>query len=147
MKSEADVFSIDDLSDRPNQTEPWDGVRNHQAKKIIQSMKTGDKAFFWSSNTKYPGIVGIVNIVKESYPDPTQFDKKSEYYDAKATLEEPRWFCVDVKLERKLEKPVTLLELKGYSEKELSGMALFRMSRLSVQPVSAEEWEFILGIE
>jgi predicted RNA-binding protein with PUA-like domain len=147
MKSEADVFSIDDLSQRPNQTEPWDGVRNHQAKKIIQGMNVGDQALFWSSNCKQPGVVGFVNIVKESYPDPTQYDKKSEYYDASATKENPKWFCVDVQLERKLEQPVTLAELKTHAEGALSGMALFRMSRLSVQPVSAEEWAFVLGLE
>jgi predicted RNA-binding protein with PUA-like domain len=147
MKSEADVFSIDDLSERPNQTEPWDGVRNHQAKKILQAMKIGDQAFFWTSNTKQPGVVGIVNVVKESYPDPTQFDKKSKYYDATSSEQNPRWFCVDVKLERKLETPVTLAELKEHAEGALSGMALFKMKRLSVQPVSAEEWEFVLGLE
>lgn len=147
MKSEADVFSIDDLSQRPNQTEPWDGVRNHQAKKILQGMKKGDQALFWASNTKQPGVVGIVNIVKESYPDPTQFDKKSEYYDASSTEDNPRWFCVDVRLEKKLKEPVTLAELKQHAEGALSAMALFKMKRLSVQPVSAEEWEFVLELE
>ena len=110
-------------------------------------MKPGDQAFFWSSNTKFPGITGIVEIVTESYPDATQFDRKSEYYDAKSTKEEPKWSCVDVKLVRKLEMPITLATLKEYSEKELGGMALFKMKRLSVQPVSAEEWEFVLGLE
>lgn len=110
-------------------------------------MKSGDQALFWSSNTKHPGVVGIVDIVKESYPDPTQFDKKSEYYDATSSEESPRWFCVDVKLVRKLEDPVTLAELKEHAEGALFGMALFKMKRLSVQPVSAEEWEFVLGLE
>jgi predicted RNA-binding protein with PUA-like domain len=147
MKSEADVFSIDDLSQRPHQTEPWDGVRNHQAKKFLQAMNIGDQALFWASNTKQPGVVGVVNIVKESYPDPTQFDRKSEYYDASSTEENPRWFCVDVKLERKLEAPVTLAALKQHAEGALNGMALFKMKRLSVQPVSAEEWQFVLELE
>ena len=110
-------------------------------------MRVGDQALFWASNTKNPGVVGTVEISKESYPDPTQFDPKSDYYDAKATKEDPKWFCVDVKLKRKLENPVTLAELKQHAEGALSGMALFKMKRLSVQPVSAEEWEFVMGLE
>jgi predicted RNA-binding protein with PUA-like domain len=147
MKSEADVFSIDDLASRPQQTEPWDGVRNHQAKKLMQGMQVGDQALFWASNTKQPGVVGVVEIVNAKYPDFTQFDPKSEYYDKTATKESPRWWCVDVKLVRKLEEPVTLATLKNYAEGELKDMALFKMKRLSVQPVTAEEWEFVLGLE
>lgn len=110
-------------------------------------MRVGDQALFWASNTKSPGVVGTVEIAREYYPDPTQFDSKSDYYDAKASEDDPKWFCVDVKLVRKLENPVTLAELKKHAEGALSGMALFKMKRLSVQPVSAEEWEYVLGVE
>ena len=106
-------------------------------------MKLGDQALFWASNTKAPGIVGIVEIVKESYPDPTQFNPKSEYYDAKSKKESPTWVCVDVKLVRKLETPVPLSELKKHAEGELSDMSLFKMKRLSVQGVKEQEWTFI----
>jgi len=102
---------------------------------------------FWSSNCKQPGIVGIVHVVREFYPDPLQFDPKAKYYDATASQETPRWFCVDVKLVRKLQHPITLAELKVYQDGELADMALFKMKRLSVQPVSLKEWEFILGLE
>lgn len=142
MKSEVDVFSIDDLAKREDQTEPWDGVRNHQAKKIMMGMRNGDMAFFWASNTKEPGIVGLVKIVRESYPDFTQFDKKSKYFDPKSTQETPRWFCVDVKLVEKFAKPVTLALLKDHKN-ELSHMPLFTMKRLSVQTVPSDCYEYI----
>jgi predicted RNA-binding protein with PUA-like domain len=145
MKSEPDVFSIDDLSTRPNQTEPWDGVRNHQAKKILQSMQIGDRAFFYHSSAKPPGIIGLVTIVREAYPDPAQFDSKSKYYDAKSSEENPKWVAVDVKLERKLERLINLEELKVHVE--LGDMSLFKHSRLSVQPVEEKHWDYILGLE
>ncbi len=92
-------------------------------------------------------MVGIVEIIKEAYPDPTQFDQKSDYYDSKATKDAPRWSCVDVKLVRKLDRPVTLAELKEHSDGALAGMSLFAYSRLSVQHVKSEEWDFILSLE
>lgn len=142
MKSEVDVFSIDDLKSREKQTEPWDGVRNHQAKKIMQGMEIGDLAFFWASNTKEPGIVGIVKVVKEAYPDETQFDPGSPYYDSKSTRDAPRWFCVDVQLVEKFEQPVRLALLKQHADK-LGHMPLFTMKRLSVQCVPSDAWEYI----
>lgn len=102
MKSEPDVFSIDDLEGRPGQTEPWDGVRSHQAKKVLQSMRLGDQAFFYHSNAKPPGVVGIVEIVREAYPDPSQFDPGSKYYDASCEREAPKWVQVDCRLVRRL---------------------------------------------
>lgn len=140
MKSEADVFSIDDLAKKKQ--EPWDGVRNHQAKKIMMSMSKGDQAFFWASNTKEPGIVGLMKVVKEAYPDETQFDRTSKYYDPKATRERPIWYNVDVALEEKFDNPILLKDLKTYEE--LKDMPLFLMKRLSVQPVPTHNWEFIL---
>lgn len=144
MKSEADVFSIDDLAARDQQTEPWDGVRNHQAKKIMQGMQVGDLAFFWASNTKKPGIVGVVEVVKTAYPDETQFDPKSPYYYAKATRDAPVWYNVDVQLKEKFETPIYLSDLKQYATKELADMPLFTMKRLSVQHVPEPMWHFIL---
>ncbi len=148
MKSEADVFSIDDLAARPAATEPWDGVRNHQAKAVLAAMKVGDRALFWASNCKAPGVVGEVEVVRENYPDPLQFDAASKYYDAKATAAAPRWACVDVRLVRKLAAPVTLAALREHAGPggALEGMALFRQSRLSVQPVTAAEWAFVMAL-
>ncbi|KAI8466010.1 MAG: PUA-like domain-containing protein [Monoraphidium minutum] len=146
MKSEPDVFSIDALAAKPNQTEHWDGVRNYVARNHMMGMKLGDRAFFYHSNCKVPGIVGIAKVVREAYPDHTQFDKTSEYYDPKASEDKPRWFMVDIQLERRLERQVSLEELKSHKGGPLAGMALFQQSRLSVQPVAAAEWEFVLGL-
>jgi predicted RNA-binding protein with PUA-like domain len=111
-------------------------------------MRLGDHAFFWASNQKQPGIVGIVQIVREAYPDPTQHDQKSEYYDATSAVDDPKWVAVDVKLVRKLAVPITLAELKGLKEESaLAGMALFKYSRLSVQHVTPEEWQFVMALE
>lgn len=144
MKSEADVFSIDDLAQCKDQTEPWDGVRNHQAKKIMMSMKKGDVAFFWASNTKLPGIVGLVTVSREAYPDETQFDRASTYFDPKATREKPIWYNVDVTLKEKFDEPILLSELKLHQHDALASMPLFTMKRLSVQPVPESCWEYIM---
>lgn len=146
MKSEVDVFSIDDLANA-SVPEPWDGVRNHQAKKIMMSMSEGDLAFFWASNTKEPGIVGLVKVVKEAYPDETQFQTDSKYYDKKASRNHPIWYNVDVVLEKKFAKPILLKDLKQYADAELKDMPLFLMKRLSVQTVPLHAWEFIMSIE
>lgn len=147
VKSEPDEFSIDALKARPNQTEGWEGVRNYVARNHLRAMKVGDKAFFYHSSCKVPGIVGIVEVVREAYPDLTAQDKGSKYFDPKATPEDPRWSMVDFKLVRELRRQITLDELKGHKEGALSGMALFTTARLSVQPVSKEEWEFVLALE
>ena len=146
MKSEVDVFSIDDLA-KKSTPEPWDGVRNHQAKKIMMSMSPGDLAFFWASNTKEPGIVGLVKVVKEAYPDETQFSSGSKYYDKKATRDCPIWYNVDVVLEEKFTSPILLKDLKKYADAELKDMPLFLMKRLSVQTVPAHAWEFIMSMQ
>ena len=147
MKSEQGEFSIDDLAARPRQTEHWDGVRNYQARNMIKNdMRVADLAFFYHSNCETPGIVGIVEITREAYPDYTAFDSTGAHYDARSTPENPRWFMVDVRLVRRLRRTITLAELKGLSE--LEGFALIRKAnRLSVMPVSKPQWDFILSLE
>ncbi|KAF9212232.1 hypothetical protein BGZ59_007060 [Podila verticillata] len=148
MKSEPDTFSIDALINSPDSTSHWDGVRNHEAKNLMKNlMKVGDRVLFYHSNTKEPGIVALAEIVREGYPDHTAFDPKSEYYDEKSTKEDPRWFMVDVKFTRKFKRIVTLKELQKYKDKELSGMKLLNRGRLSVQPVTGQEMDFILSLE
>lgn len=142
MKSEPDVFGIDDLAARPKKTEPWTGVRNYQARNFMRDqMRVGDLALFYHSSCAQPGIAGVVRISKAAYPDPTQFDADSEYYDPKATRSEPRWFNVDVTLMRKT-RPIGLPELR--SQPELASLqVLKRGNRLSIMPVSASEWAVI----
>lgn len=145
MKSEPDTFGIDDL-ERVG-TEPWSGVRNYQARNLMRDrMRPGDQAFLYHSSCDEPGIYGIMDIAGTAYPDPTQFDRKSPYYDAAATREQPRWFLVDVKFARRLKRPILLSALRE-REAELRGLVLLRKgSRLSVQPVSAEHWRKILAL-
>ena len=145
MKSEPDAFSIDDLARAGS--EPWSGVRNYQARNFMKEMKVGDGVLFYHSSTAVPGIVGLAEVVSGVYPDPTQFDKKSEYFDAKSTREEPRWALVDVGFKRKFEQIVSLEQLKAAAER-LEGFALLqRGSRLSVMPVTAGQWKTILSLE
>ena len=147
MKSEPDVFGIDDLMSRKNQTEHWDGVRNYQARNFMRDqMKKGDQVFFYHSNCKQPGIVGIAEIVKEAYPDPSAFDPDAKYYDPKSDPDKPRWVMVDVKFVRKLRRTITLEELKPLPQLEHFPLVK-RGNRLSILPVTAEQWEFILGLE
>lgn len=147
MKTEPEVYSIDDLMKEKNQTEHWDGVRNYQARNMMRDqMQKGDKVFFYHSNCKEPGIVGVAKIVKTGYPDYTAFDPASKYFDPKSSPDNPRWFMVDVKFERKLKRTITLEELKQH--KGLTDMALVRKgNRLSVMPVTERQWELILSLE
>lgn len=145
MKSEPNDYSIDDLA--RDKMEPWDGIRNYQARNMIRDdMKIGDKAFFYHSSCKVPSVVGVMTIASEAYPDPTQFDPKSGHYDEKSKEEDPRWVLVDVAFERKTKRPITLTELK-----EHTGLADFRLTqrgnRLSIFPVSEEHWNLVLGVE
>src|SRR5512134_2530296 len=142
MKSEPDEFSIDDLAAAPGQSTPWYGVRNYQARNFMRDgMRVGDRAFFYHSSCPVPGIAGVVEVSSAAYPDASQFDRKSEYYDAQSKRAEPRWVNVDVKLVKK-SRLVPLAELRAHAE--LAGMRLLqRGSRLSITPVSAEEWRFI----
>ena len=148
IKSEPDAFSIDDLKNAPGKREHWDGIRNYQARNFIRDdMQKGDLAFFYHSNCKTPGIVGICEIVSDAYPDHTQFDPNSRYFDSGSTPENPRWLMRDVKYRRMTKRLVSLTELKGYVE-QLTGFALIRRgNRLSIMPVSREHWDFILSLE
>lgn len=144
MKSEATAYSIDDLIAQPKQTDYWDGVRNYQARNMMRDqMQMGDLAFFYHSNCKTPGIVGIMKIVKAGYPDDTQFDPRSKYYDVKATSEKPRWYRVDVKFVKKFNTIISLTALK--QNPALSEMPLVQKgSRLSIMPVTGVQWQAIL---
>jgi predicted RNA-binding protein with PUA-like domain len=147
MKSEPDEFGIDDLAKRPRQTEPWTGVRNYQARNFMREMRKGDLVFFYHSSCAIPGIAGIARVSREAFPDPTQFDPASDYYDPASKADNPRWRCVEVTLERKLKRIITLTELKAQARK-LNGLVLLRPgSRLSVQPVEKTHWDFILSLE
>ena len=146
MKTEPDAFSIDDL--KRVGTEPWNGVRNYQARNHMRQMQPGDGVLFYHSSCEVPGIVGTAEVASEAYPDPSQFDPKSDYYDAKSTREEPRWSLVDVAFERKLERTIPLEEIKRHTDDLGEGFALIqRGSRLSVLPVTAAQWKLLLSLE
>jgi len=145
MKSEPDAFSIDDLA--RVKTEPWTGVRNYQARNFMRDgMKPGDGVLFYHSSCAEPGVVGIAEVASDAYPDPTQFERKSDYYDEKSTREQPRWMLVDVAFKRKLKRTIALNELK--EQPHLDGFALLqRGNRLSVLPVTKVQWDCILALE
>jgi predicted RNA-binding protein with PUA-like domain len=142
MKSEPDEFSIDDLARAPGGKAPWTGVRNYQARNFMRDdMRVGDGVLFYHSSCPEPGIAGLAEVASPAYPDKSQFDKKSEYYDPKSTRATPRWVHVDVKFVRKTAL-VSLAELRGCPE--LAGMRLLqRGNRLSITPVEPAEWAFI----
>ncbi|XP_032085996.1 thymocyte nuclear protein 1 [Thamnophis elegans] len=146
-------FGIEDLKAQPNETACWDGVRNYQARNFLREMKVGEEAFFYHSNCKEPGIAGIIKVVKEAYPDHTQFEKSNPHYDASSTKEDPKWSMVDVQFVRMTRRFIPLAELKAHRQAHqrsggpLKEMALFTRPRLSVQPVTDEEFEFILSLE
>ena len=142
MKSEPDEFSIDDLVAAPQQTTPWFGVRNYTARNFMRDdMRLGDGVLFYHSSCPEPGIAGIARVASRPYPDESQFDRKSPYFDPKVKREEPRWMLVDVKLEKKT-RHMSLEEMRGYPE--LADMiTLKRGNRLSITPVTAAEWSFI----
>jgi predicted RNA-binding protein with PUA-like domain len=144
MKSEPDEFSIDDLSKAPRQTTPWFGVRNYQARNFMRDhMKVGDGVLFYHSSCPEPGIAGIAKVAGKAYPDASQFDRKSDYYDAKSKRASPRWMNVDVKLVTKT-RLMPLAQMREY--KELAGMRTLRPgNRLSITPVTEAEWNFILA--
>jgi len=145
MKSEPDVYGIDDL--KKARRDCWDGVRNYQVRNMMRDeMRKGDLAFFYHSKCKEPGIAGIMTIARGGYPDPTQFDPDENYFDPKSDPEEPRWLMVDVRYKRKLKRTITLQELKTHEE--LAELALLRRgNRLSVMPVTEQQWEYILSLE
>lgn len=147
MKSEPDAFGIDDLKLRPQQTEPWDGVRNYQARNMLRDdMQVGDLAFFYHSNCAVPGIAGVMKVVRAGYPDTTALNPESKYHDPKSTPDNPRWFRVDVCYKRKLKRIISLAELKAHPA--LRDLALLRRgNRLSILPLSQAHWDIILSLE
>jgi predicted RNA-binding protein with PUA-like domain len=149
MKTEPETFGVDDLAKAPRATTAWDGVRNFQARNMIRDdMKRGDPVFLYHSSCEVPGIVAIMEIVKEGYPDATAFDRKDHHFDAESDPAKPRWFMVDVRLKRRLARAITLEELRKHAAKELKGMVLLRPgNRLSVMPVEPAHWKLILSLE
>ncbi len=141
MKTEPDVYSIDDLERQGVGT--WEGVRNYQARNFMRAMREGDLVLVYHSNADPSGVVGVARVAREAYPDPFQFDPKSEYYDPKSPKDEPRWSMVDVAFVEKLPNAVSLAAMKA--EKALDGMEVVRKgSRLSVTPVTKEHFERVV---
>jgi predicted RNA-binding protein with PUA-like domain len=146
MKSEPDAFSIDDLA--KVKQEPWSGVRNYQARNYMwKDMRVGDGVLFYHSNAKIPGIAGLAEVATAAYPDPTQFNPESDYWDPKATPENPRWFLVDVTFKRKFKAVLSLETLKANAELLGDFVLLNRGTRLSVLPVSKAQWQTLLKLE
>jgi|TARA_R110002126_G_scaffold272886_1_gene417137 predicted RNA-binding protein with PUA-like domain len=146
LKSEPSCFSIEDLQNMPHQTSPWDGIRNYQARNFMcKEMQIGDQAFFYHSSCATPGIVGTIEIVSQAYPDDTAFDPTSDHPDPKSTPENPRWFMVDVRFKQKFSDIISLSSLKTHPE--LDDMRLLQKgNRLSILPVSPDEWAFISNL-
>jgi len=149
MKTEPGTFGLEHLAAAPRRTTAWDGVRNYQARNMLRDqMHKGDQAFLYHSSTEVPGIVAIMQIVKEAYPDPTAFNRRHHHYDPQSDRSHPRWFMVDVQLKRALARTITLDELRAHADRELKGMVLLRRgNRLSITPVEAAHWKFILALE
>jgi predicted RNA-binding protein with PUA-like domain len=145
MKSEPSVFGIDHLAAAPRQSSGWDGVRNYQARNMLRDrFAVGDRAFFHHSSCEVPGIYGTMRVVRAGHPDPTQFDRRSRHYDADSDPADPRWYQVEVRLLKKFARPVTLETLREHASGPLANLIVLRRgNRLSVMPVSAEEWKFI----
>lgn len=145
FKTEPGCFSFDDLKARPAMTEPWDGVRNFQARNFLRdTVKLGDRVLFYHSSIPEPAVVGIAEVVRAGYPDNTALDPNGEHFDPKATPGNPIWYMVDVRYLEPLPKPVTLEQIKA--NPALAEMPLVKRSRLSIQPVAAEEWTMILAM-
>jgi predicted RNA-binding protein with PUA-like domain len=145
MKSEPNVFSIDDLARSPKQRTSWDGVRNYQARNYMREMAVGDRVLFYHSNADPPAVAGIAEVVRTAYPDPTQFDKTNHHYDPAATPAAPRWDMVDIRYRETFRTSLSLDRLRR--DPKLNGMVLLRKgSRLSVQPVTESEWAVIVKL-
>jgi len=145
FKTEPSRFSFDDLEKRPQQTEPWDGVRNYQARNFLRDqVREGDGVLFYHSNIPNPAVVGIAEVVRSGYPDATALDPVAEHFDPRSTPADPIWFRVDIRYVRRFEREVTLAAIR--SNPALGGMMLARRSRLSIQPVEREQWDAILAL-
>ena len=148
LKSEPRAFGVTDLENAPKQTTPWEGVRNYQARNFLRDgLCLGDQAFFYHSGTTNPAIVGIVEVVRAGYLDETAFDPASPYHDPASTPDRPRWYRVDVRLVRRLRRTIALAELKRHQEVLGDFPLLRRGNRLSVLPVTAAQWAFVLTLE
>ena len=143
MKSEPDVYSIDDLE--RDGSESWDGVRNYQARNFMRAMKKGDRVLYYHSNARPSGVVGVAEVAREHYPDPTALDPQSDYFDPKSSPANNRWSLVDIGFKKKARRVISLEELKGMAA--LKDMVLLNNSRLSVQPVTAAQWKLITSIK
>jgi len=148
FKSEPSSFSIEDLARAPRKTTSWDGVRNYQARNFIRDgMKKGDRGFFYHSSCEVPGIAGVVSVVREAYPDATAFEKGHHHYDEESDPTDPRWYMVDVRLERRFDRVIALDELRKHANGKLKDfIVLKRGNRLSITPVTQSEWQFILSL-
>lgn len=144
FKTEPDAFSIDDLATMPEQTEHWDGIRNYQARNFLRdNVKLDDQVFIYHSSCKEVGIVGLAQVVKEAYPDHTQFDPESKYYDPKSSIDNPRWVMVDIQFKQKFEKILGLKTIKQMTDIEQVGLVK-KGHRLSIMPVQKHEFELLL---
>lgn len=142
FKAEPHIYGIDHLAAAPDNTGRWDGIRNYQARNFLRDqVKVGDEVFIYHSSCKNVGIAGTAKVVKTAYPDPTQFNPESDYYDPKSTQENPRWVSVDIQLTKVFPRLIPLAEIKA--QPALEDMVLVKQSRLSTQPVTAAEWKFI----
>ena len=148
LKSEPSTFSVDDLARASNSTIAWDGVRNYQVRNLLRdSIRKGDQGFFYHSSCDEPGIVGILRVVRAGYPEAAALDPKHRYYDSKSDAAAPTWYSVDVHLERRIEPAITLEELRKHAHGALSELLILRRgNRLSITPVTREEWRFILSL-
>lgn len=144
FKAEPHIYGIDHLAAAPDKTGRWDGIRNYQARNFLRDqVALNDEVFIYHSSCKNVGIVGTAKVVKTAYPDPTQFNPESDYYDPKSTTENPRWVSVDIKLTKVFPRLISLAEIKA--QPSLENMVLVKQSRLSTQPVTADEWKFIIS--
>ncbi|MGF1527322.1 MAG: EVE domain-containing protein [Candidatus Competibacterales bacterium] len=148
MKSEPAVYGIDDLARAPGQTDRWDGIRNYQVRNWLRDVvQVGDRGLFYHSNTRPPAVVGLVTVTRGGYPDPTAFDPQDPYHDPKSDPQSPRWFAIDVQLQRYLKRPIPLGELRAAADGLGDFPLLRRGNRLSIIPVTFAQWQTILALE
>ncbi|AWF79709.1 EVE domain-containing protein [Microbulbifer sp. A4B17] len=145
FKSEPDEYSLQDLYAETNGYGRWDGIRNYQARNFLRDKVTlEDGVLFYHSACKVPAVVGTAEVVRAAYPDPAQFDPESTYFDSRATADKPRWYCVDIRWQSEFQRPVPLAEIK--QTPQLAEMVLVKQGRLSIQPVTEDEWQHLLQL-
>ena len=149
LKTEPESFGIDHLAALPRRTAAWDGVRNYQARNFLRDdVRRGDAALLYHSSCAVPGVAGIARVVRASYPDPTALDRRDPHFDPSASVEEPRWFCVDLRLVRTCRRVIALSDLRAHAQRELRGFMLLQKGcRLSVMPIATHQFDFILTLE